>query len=67
MSRWATFIPDAAPDEVHVVPIDAEDVILNGHVCTRHCPCGPVLDETAYATGGLVIVHHDPERGGYNA
>lgn len=67
MSRWATVVPRDRTLEVHVVPIDDHDKIANGHVCTLACWCRPVLDELAYARGGLLISHNDPERGGYNA
>lgn len=62
MSMWGVF-ENTQTQERHVMPSGADGEILNGHVAARDCWCKPKQDEEAAS----LLIHNDPERGGFNA
>lgn len=61
MSLWGVF--ENHEHEQHVMPSTKDGTVLNNHVAARDCWCKPVPDRDV----PTVIVHNDPERGGFNA
>lgn len=63
MSLWTIKWAEDDGLEWHVVPCDDEGRVIGGHRLRKNCQCGPRRDDEVPA----LIVHFDPERGGYNA
>ena len=66
MSLWAPFKQPRRDDglvDVHVCPVDSDGHVVGGHELTPHCICRPRRDRYE----PHLLVHWDPERGGYNA
>lgn len=61
MSNWGIWPTDDG--EQHIVPCDERSNVIGGHIRSAACHCDPVPD----ADEPLVIIHNDPERGGFNA
>ena len=62
MSLWGV-VENHETHERHVLPVGADGELLNGHVAARDCYCKPRQDEEAAS----VLIHNDPERGGFNS
>lgn len=62
MSAWGVF-ENHDTHERHVMPADDKGFVLGEHVARRDCWCKPKQDEEAAS----VLIHNDPERGGFNA
>lgn len=62
MSWWAIWRAD---DSLHVAPCHSEgdDRIVGGHVLHQDCFCKPKFDDEHTD----LLIHNDPERGGFNA
>jgi hypothetical protein len=61
VSGWGPW-PDPNTGDVHIVPCDRERNVLGSHVQAPNCHCSPIR----LADEPHVIVHNDPERGGFN-
>ncbi len=62
MSKWGTFHDEAG--NTHVAPVASDGRMLEPHTMKfPGCQCGWKRDEQ----DSYVCVHHDPERGGFNA
>lgn len=60
MSKWGVF---EAEDGQHIAPCSDDGYVLPPHQLGRDCPCGPREDPRCPGQW----IHHDPERGGFNA
>lgn len=60
MSRWGVFDSEG---EQHIAPCDDAGNLLPPHEIARTCQCHPRVDPQCASQW----IHHDPERGGFDA
>jgi hypothetical protein len=61
--QWTERGDDGSIVAVHVVPCDNDRRVLNKHEQSETCWCKPRRDDNE----PRVIVHNDPQRGGFDA
>lgn len=63
MSMWGVF-KQFDSDLLHVIPCNRDGEAEGDHICDPgDCWCKPTRDDEC----ATLIIHHDKERGGYNA
>jgi hypothetical protein len=64
VSKWVIEENDGStPSQFHVLPVDEWGVVVPPHVRHDECKCAPSRDPEQ----PRIVIHHDPERGGFNA